>query len=759
MKRSVTLIIVFLFILTIGVYSYERNDEYRGKPPVRVSYVQGDVMVQRGFDLGFEDVTVNLPLVDGDRVATEQGRVEIDLGRGNYLRLDYGTKIEIDKRGETLKIKIWQGSLYLDLMNFTREGDIIIDFREGEIVPLDSGLIRVNMYSGTTEVIVREGLAEVITDDGSRYVRRSQKIRVDNGRFISRPVYIYSSSKDEFDNWNDYRNETFRERIENRRRNRYENSYLPEVLSSYEDDFYENGRWVYTGDYGYCWRPLRVVSTWRPYYNGRWTWVYPYGWTWVSYDSWWYTYHYGRWIWDPVYGWVWAPGSMWGPAWVDWFWYGDYIGWAPIDWYGRPVIVINNVWVRNYRRIPLMARSVVVLKKSSLMARNISRVAINTGVLRSASLKRVSLRPIGAQPSAVQSLRKVRVGNKVILKRSYTPVIKASSLKYKGSNVKIVKPASTYRKITTIRESSFSIKGKSGSSGKVIRKSTYSTTGSHYRVIKKKSGSTVETTSSSSTKGSSSSKKVIKKRTFTGSKTVSSSSSSSSSSGKKKIKKKKKEDYYSSYYSGNSYNSSSDPYESGRYSTRTYRKNKYYGGGFYSRYNRKSRYKTYSGDSSSYNNYYSSKGNSYSKNYRSYYSGSKKYYSSSNNSYKPYKYYSNGSSYSSRSSYKKYSYGASNSGSFWSRFKSKAYSSRKSTPSYYNKKSYSSYFSPRSYSSRTNSGFYYSPKSYKTTSRSSSSWTRSRAFSSSSSSSSSSFSSHSSSSSSSSSHSTFKKRD
>ena len=753
-RRVITLIIVVIFLLSVGGFAYNRyrnsygNEEYREEPPVRVSYVQGDVMVQRGFDLGFEDVTINLPLVDGDRLVTEQGRVELDLGDGNFLRLDNNTRIEIGQRGESLRVKIWEGSLYLSLNRFTREGDIILDFREGEVVPLDRGEIRVNMYSRTTEVIVREGLAEVITDEGSRYVRRSQKIRVDNGRFISRPVYLYSSTEDDFDQWNDFRDNTFRERLNNRRRNRYEDSYLPEVLSSYEDEFYDNGRWVYTSDYGYCWRPMRVISTWRPYYNGRWTWVYPYGWTWVSYDPWWYTYHYGRWMWDPMYGWIWAPGYRWGPAWVDWFYYDDYIGWAPIDWYGRPVIVINNVWVRHYSRIPLSARSVVVLKKSSLMARNISRVAINTGSLRKVSLKKISLRPLGAQPFAAQTLKKVRVGNKVILKRNYTPVIKTTTIKYSSRAVKIVKPAPTFRKITSVKRESFTVTGKKGSSVKVIRKSSGSSSYSRpasssgsSKVIRRKS-SYSKTGSGSSVSGSGT-KKVIKKKSHSGSSTVSSSGGSSSSSSTKKKIKKKKEDYYSYYY-GNSGNSNSDysssNYGYGRYTSRYYRKNPYYGG----RYKRRKSYAGYSNSgTSSYSNY-SSKRNPYNKYYSRYgsrYNGNRSYYG---------RRYSYSGNYSSN-------YNKRSSGSFWSRFKNKAFSSSNKSNSYFKRRAYKSYSSYKRQS-------YSSPRSYRSYKSYSSSgyhsWARTKAFSNSSSySGSSAFSHSSSSSSSSSSHSTFKKRD
>jgi hypothetical protein len=47
----------------------------------------------------------------------------------------------------------------------------------------------------------------------------------------------------------------------------------------------------------------------------------------------WITYHYGRWYYDNYYGWVWMPDDVWAPAWVEWRYDDDYIGWAPLPPY------------------------------------------------------------------------------------------------------------------------------------------------------------------------------------------------------------------------------------------------------------------------------------------------------------------------------------------------------------------------------------------------------------------------------------------
>ena len=93
------------------------------------------------------------------------------------------------------------------------------------------------------------------------------------------------------------------------------------------------GEWISCDAGVYAWRPFGVAAGWRPYYNGRWCWTDD-GWYWASDEPWaWATYHYGRWYYDDVYGWVWIPGYDWAPAWVEWQYGGDCVGWAPLSPY------------------------------------------------------------------------------------------------------------------------------------------------------------------------------------------------------------------------------------------------------------------------------------------------------------------------------------------------------------------------------------------------------------------------------------------
>ncbi|MEO0230804.1 MAG: DUF6600 domain-containing protein, partial [candidate division WOR-3 bacterium] len=75
------------------------------------------------------------------------------------------------------------------------------------------------------------------------------------------------------------------------------------------------------------------------------------GWVWVSYEPWgWIPYRYGSWMYVSGYGWVWIPGGTFAGAWVEWYYGPDWIGWAPVDYYGRPIVVVNNITIVNVVR-------------------------------------------------------------------------------------------------------------------------------------------------------------------------------------------------------------------------------------------------------------------------------------------------------------------------------------------------------------------------------------------------------------------------
>ena len=108
------------------------------------------------------------------------------------------------------------------------------------------------------------------------------------------------------------------------------------------------GSWIEV-DYGVIvWRPTIIRNNWTPYNVGRWVWTYD-GWYWDSYEPFGHvTYHYGRWYYDDYYGWLWYPDYEWAPAWVEWRYDNDYIGWAPLHPYAVFSVSIGIYFTNTY---------------------------------------------------------------------------------------------------------------------------------------------------------------------------------------------------------------------------------------------------------------------------------------------------------------------------------------------------------------------------------------------------------------------------
>lgn len=338
------------------------SEDQRGQGPApavaRLSLIYGDVSTQRGDSGDWSVSTVNAPVMQGDQVATgDKSRTEIQLDFADLLRLAARSQVKIaDLSGRHIQVQVAQGySSYTMLKG--GEAEVEIDSPNVAVHPLKNGRYRVQVNSDAeTNVIVREGEAEITTPQGSTRVREGEMISI---RGTDNPEYKVSAApdKDDWDKWNRDRDAVIREADGPRRTNQY-------YTGAADLDGY--GRWVYVPGYGNVWQPYQQGPNWAPYQSGRWVWEPYYGWTWVSYDPWgWAPYHYGRWFYYEN-SWCWWPGPvyggyrpLWSPAFVTFVGFGPRvgfgfgfgsIGWFPVGphdffypWYGRGFGRVNVV--------------------------------------------------------------------------------------------------------------------------------------------------------------------------------------------------------------------------------------------------------------------------------------------------------------------------------------------------------------------------------------------------------------------------------
>jgi hypothetical protein len=304
----------------------------------RVRHVEEGVSIQRATETGAEEATANLPFLPGDRVWTDGGgRAEFQFAGGSLLRLDGASKLDYvahdDGRDDRIVLRLWSGALFLHLRD-RGDGPFEVETPGGVVTTGNRGVVRIDVQSGETRVSVYEGEA---TLDGAQpvRVRAGERLYARRGEVEEGPTQFDRAEGDEFAEWDDGRQEQSAYAA-----NRQD--ALPEDIAPYADELDRHGAWYYETEVGHVWRPY-VASSWQPYSNGRWTWS-VFGWTWVPYESWgWAPSHYGRWGFKPALGWYWIPGATWAPAWVSWAAGGDYVGWCPLGYRDRPVLVYDRL--------------------------------------------------------------------------------------------------------------------------------------------------------------------------------------------------------------------------------------------------------------------------------------------------------------------------------------------------------------------------------------------------------------------------------
>lgn len=395
----------------------------------RLSYVRGDVFIQRGADLGYEKGEVNFALMEGDRLGTKDGQAEVHFGRRNYLRAGEETQLELavlPRQGDDrVRVQLYDGRIYLRVSRLERAKDFEIHTPDASFYVLEAGLYRLDVRDGAeTELAVVEGAMEAAGEEGSVEVERGRRIVAANGRLESEAAAYFGGERDDFDRWNSTRDELLALRTSER--------YLPTELEEYESELSQNGRWAYERPYGYVWVPHVSALDWRPYYYGRWVWYPVIGWTWVSSEPWgWSVYHYGRWHWRFGLGWYWIPQARWAGAWVHWCWDGPYVGWSPLSWYNRPVVIVNNNFYDRYYDSyhPARSRALTIVHRDRLQSPAIHRAALRGSELT--SLNRLSLR--GRQPEVRPSISRTSLqadSGRTIFQKS---AVRQASLRTFGS--------------------------------------------------------------------------------------------------------------------------------------------------------------------------------------------------------------------------------------------------------------------------------------------------------------------------------------
>ncbi len=310
--------------------------------PSRVSFMDGSAAYETAGDVDWNEVTLNLPLVSGDRIMGHpDSRIEVELGDGNFVRISGETDVlfpELSQKGTILKLH--EGDLILRVADASR---IQVDLDQASVKIRKKGLYRFQVDpNGSIRLVVHEGRAEVSSRHGKERVETGQQLLLDTRQI---GIQAVGRNLDDFELWSGERDATMVSSLSA--------GYLGGVDFPGVQSLDQHGDWVQAGSFGHVWVPDASVG-WAPFRFGRWRYLST-GLTWVSHEPWgWLPYHYGHWIhYGPMGRWAWVPGRLnrWQPSLVDFYWGSGYVGWAPRGYYGggsgnRPVVVQNNT-IRN----------------------------------------------------------------------------------------------------------------------------------------------------------------------------------------------------------------------------------------------------------------------------------------------------------------------------------------------------------------------------------------------------------------------------
>ena len=317
---------------------------------LRVSLLEGDVTYQRTDLDRWVDLSVNTPILEGDKIWVGRGgRAEVEFENGGFVRLSENTIMEFSRLADTSSRDGVEVGLVQGLASFDVRAEPAFTIQ----TPLfssrlnDAASFRIDVETdGSGRLVVFAGKLEVSGPATRLFVRNGEVVRFlsqDPERYYLETNYV----KDEWDRW-----------IEERQ------DYLAKITQErfhYGDsgwttaDLYNYGSWYDVPTYGRVWRPASVEEDWVPFRSGRWVW-YPFGWTWISYEPWgWIPYHYGRWALVNGYGWSWVPGPRyvsWCPGAVNWVQGTQWVGWVPLaphePWYGHGHGGVNVFVSRNF---------------------------------------------------------------------------------------------------------------------------------------------------------------------------------------------------------------------------------------------------------------------------------------------------------------------------------------------------------------------------------------------------------------------------
>jgi ferric-dicitrate binding protein FerR (iron transport regulator) len=152
---------------------------------VRLSDVQGAVEIDRNTGQGYEKAIVNMPLVEGMKLAAKaDGRAEIEFEDGSTVRITPNTKIEVtalslqDSGAKVSTVTLTQGLAYFDYTAKQKDNIFTVIFKDEKVRPEEAARFRVNLAEAAAVLAVFNGNLKVEEQIGCLRPYQRQQIHV-----------------------------------------------------------------------------------------------------------------------------------------------------------------------------------------------------------------------------------------------------------------------------------------------------------------------------------------------------------------------------------------------------------------------------------------------------------------------------------------------------------------------------------------------------------------------------------------------------
>jgi hypothetical protein len=273
---------------------------------VRLSDVKGTLALDRKTGLGFEQTMQNMPIVEGERLRTEDGYAEVEFEDNTTLRLAPNSQVDFpllalrSSGAKASTMRVVKGTVYVTTES-TKGNEFLLIAGEAMMKVTPSTHLRLEVNETRTVMSVFNGSVEVQHGAETTTVAKKESLTL-GGEQVTVAKKV---SGEPYDAWDKESND-YHQRYANA------NTFAGGGNAFGLSDLNYYGNFINVGGYGSFWQPYFVGSGWSPYGNGVWA-MYPgAGYSWVSPYPWgWLPYHSGSWSFVPGFGWGWQPGGTW----------------------------------------------------------------------------------------------------------------------------------------------------------------------------------------------------------------------------------------------------------------------------------------------------------------------------------------------------------------------------------------------------------------------------------------------------------------